>query len=207
MDGSKLARGERTAAFNVEGSEEFMHDLKTLTKPQFLERYECNEEGYSELITALQAGTTMPGWIATMQRRITKLATEMVPMELAKHRSDIKVTITTPEKISYKADCRGDNVLVIRVEREHSSQLIIPDSAKAKSDIGHVAEVGPQATRCKKGELVLFDRFAAHGKEIELVDEQGIPRQHLLLNDVDVLLGLRRSVPVPDEASPSESEQ
>jgi co-chaperonin GroES (HSP10) len=196
MDGSKLARGERTAAFNVEGQDEMRHDIKTLTKSQFMERYQVTSQAYNEAIFALQEGAEI-----AIPARPVSVVTEMVPMEPAKHRSDIKVTVTTPEKVSYKADCRGDNVLVIRVEREHSSQLIIPDSAKAKSDIGHVAEVGPQATRCKKGELVLFDRFAAHGKEIELVDEQGIPRQHLLLNDVDVLLGLRRFVPLDDLSS------
>lgn len=203
MDGSKLARGERTAAFQVEGSDEFVHDLKVLTRQQFTDKYDCDENGYSELLTALTEGEQMPGWIATVKVRGSgpHIVEHAAPKEMP-----FKATVKTPEKVSYAADCRGDNVLVIRVEREHSSQLIIPESAKAKSDVGRVAEVGPQAMRCKKGELILFDRFAAHGKEIELVDEQGIPRQHLLLNDVDVLLGLRRFVPEPDETSLSESD-
>jgi co-chaperonin GroES (HSP10) len=206
MDGSKLAAGARTAAFNVEGSEEFTHDLKTLTRTQFLERYEATERQYEELLEVLRIPSA---GIEPLPRRekftVPTGGDDILPKKIGGQVTHFHATVKVPEKVSYKAECRGDNVLVIRTEREHTAQFIIPESAKAKSDIGRVVARGPDVKRCAKGELVLFDRFAAHGKEIELVDEQGIPRQHLLLNDCDVLLGLTRFVPAADEPSPSES--
>lgn len=182
--GDELAGGRKSAQFQVAGGDEFVHDLKTMTVENFIERYDVDEDGYRELLARLDSGEPIP----PVQRRQKN---EPIPMHHpAVTTPPVKVHI--PEKPQYRAECRGDNVLVIRVEREHSSMLIIPESARAKSDVGRVAAVGKDVTRASKGELVLFDRFAAHGKEIELLDDQGIPRQHLLLNDVDILLGLER---------------
>ena len=196
--GSDLAEGKQSASFSVEGSDEFLHDLKTLTRPQFMDRYEVDSEKYAELVTALRSGQK----VAVMPRPIAKSDATLAQAP----EPDFKVIIREPHKSDYQAEALGDNVLVIRVEREHSSQLIIPDSAKAKSDVGYVAAIGPDVERCAKGELILFDRFAAHGKEIELVDDQGIPRQHLLLNDCDVLLRLFKVKPKLEPEPPASPE-
>lgn len=202
MDGSKLASGARTAAFNVEGAEEFTHDLKTLTREQFVERYDCTEQEYGGLCCLLETSCVDIKPLPRRGKSSVKVHGEAVEMP-----APVKVKIVVPAKSEYKADALGDNVLVIRVEREHSSQLIIPESAKAKSDVGYVAAIGPDVRRCAKGELILFDRFAAHGKEIELMDEQGIARQHLLLNDCDVLLRLFKVMPKVESAPVSEPSQ
>lgn len=205
MKGDTLASGGRNAKFQVGGEGEFIHDLKTLAAADFVTKYKIGQDEYSELITALRAGAKIAVMPAPIAQGYGKLAQAPEP-------TPIKATVRIPTKPEYEADAKGDNLLVIRVDREHSSQLIIPESAKAKSDVGRVAEAGPEVKRAKKGELVLFDRFAAHGKEIELVDEQGVPRQHLILNDVDILLGLKRFIRKPEaasgssEPSPSETE-
>jgi co-chaperonin GroES (HSP10) len=187
MRGDELAGGsQRGAAFKVEGGDEFEHNLKTLTRTQFMDRYDIPVEKYQELITALRAGAKL---------QVIPRAQEPGPIAAQAAAAPAKVTVPEVKKVRYEGDCRGDNVLVTRVEREHSSQFIIPDSAKAKSDIGMVVGIGPKVERCKKGELVLFDRFAAHGKEIELVDENGAARMHLLLMDCDILLGLKKLTP------------
>jgi co-chaperonin GroES (HSP10) len=189
--GDELARGQRGATFQVEGGDEVLHDLKTLPKSEFLEKYEVTTEGYAEMVTALRAGADFKV-VPEMRVKVSE-----TPRPIANDDGKVsqsKATVTTPQKPEYSGVAKGDNVLVIRTEQEHSAQLIIPPSAKAKSDIGRVVSAGPEASRAKPGELIVFDRFAAHGKEIELVDEQGIPRQHLLLNDADVLVGLTRHI-------------
>lgn len=188
--GDRLARGARSASFQVANNEsEFVHDLKTLGKGELIEKYYISEEDYAKACWQLE--NLKP--IEAHPLRVRPIEhSPLVEMP-------VKATVTIPEAPRYRGMAKGDNVLVIRVEREHSAMLIIPESARAKSDIGRVVSVGPAVTRCEEGELILFDRFAAHGKEIDLVDEQDIPRQHLLLNDVDVLIGLTRLMPRPAE--------
>jgi co-chaperonin GroES (HSP10) len=168
--------------------DEQLHDLKTLTQEQFEAKYIV--ENYSNLVYAMTGGKELPQLIRVESTVSHKL-------EPGEKMPKFKATVKIPEKVQYAADALGDNVLVVRVEREHSSQLIIPESAKTKSDVGRVMAIGPDVKRCIKGDLVLFDKFASHGKEIDLVDDQGIPRQHLLLNDVDVQLKLTRFTSLP----------
>lgn len=188
MSKSNLAAGASTAAIRVEGADEFIHDLKTLTASEMVAKYEMQDIDYDTSIMALNEGKHVSYPLREKPApKVTTITT-----------NPFKATVTIPEKVHYSAEAKGDNVLVIRVEREHSSQLIIPESAKTKSDIGRVTAIGPDVKRCVKGDLILFDKFASHGKEIDLVDDQGIPRQHLLLNDVDVLLSLKRSAVASD---------
>jgi co-chaperonin GroES (HSP10) len=204
-DNSKLAAGARSAAFQVEGSGEQLHDLKTLTREQFEAKYILDAGEYNVLLVELENGKDIPLLIRVESTVSRKLEPgEVIPMPnktLAEQ--GVKMKTTVPEKVRYAGEALGLEVLVVRTEREHSSQLIIPESAKAKSDIGFIVAHGPEAVRAKAsggpGALVLFDRFAAHGKEIDLVDDQGVARQHLLLNDVDLQLKLTR------KAQPSEA--
>lgn len=185
--GDRLASGARTASFQAKSNgREWEYDLKSMTPNEFMAKYDVEESGYEAFVAALECGdidmSEPPSLRMAGKASMPNPAAEQPPV----------VQIREIEKPRYKGKARGDNVLVTRVEREHSSMLIIPESARAKSDIGRAADVGPQVMRCSVGELVLFDRFAAHGKEIELVDDEGIARQHLLLNDADILLGLER---------------
>lgn len=95
-------------------------------------------------------------------------------------------------QVGYEGDPTGDCVLVQRVEREHSSNLIVPDSMKAKSDIGFIKAVGKAVKFYKPGNLVLFDRFASHGADISLLDEDGVERHMLLLREYDILMRLKK---------------
>lgn len=185
--GDKLARGAKKASFEVRGEAEFLHDMKVMRSEQVMEKYAISEETYREHLATLERGEKIENPPVPPGLRVVSNEPGQV-----KFADGSKVEIKVPETPKYSAEARGDNVLVTRVDNEHSSQLIIPPSAKAKSDIGRVVAIGPEVERCSVGELVLFDRFAAHGKEIELVDTQGIARLHLLLNDADILLGLQR---------------
>jgi co-chaperonin GroES (HSP10) len=192
--GDRLARGASRASFQVANADsEFEHDLKTLAKAELMERYDIDEAGYEAACFALENRAPLPSY----PRRSAPIEHSPIVEMPA------KVTVKIPEAPRYQATAKGDEVLVIRADQEHSSWLLIPPSARAKSSIGRVAAVGPQVTRCEEGELVLFDQFAAHGKEIELVDANGIPRTHLLLNDRDILLGLTRLPAVDASEQPS----
>ena len=111
----------------------------------------------------------------------------------------------SPESVT-KASLSQDSVLGQRVEREHSSNLVLPDSMKAKSEIGYIVGVGEKVKRFKKGQMVLFDKFASHGAEIELVDVDGVPRNYLLVKDFDLLLVLKKVTVQPDPSPASQSQ-
>jgi len=108
--------------------------------------------------------------------------------------------------VRYKGKPLGDRVLVRRVTKENNSLIVIPDAAKAKSDMGIVVGVGDglidittgkrTPVNVKEGEIVLFDRFAAVGQEVTLADQSGEEAEHLILQAHDILLTLERIEPV-----------
>lgn len=102
------------------------------------------------------------------------------------------VELPDKPKVGYRGQPVGDSVLVQRVEREHSSNLVLPDSMKSKSEIGYIVAVGKKVKLYKQGQMVLFDKFASHGADIELVDEDGIERKYLLLKEYDLLMTLTK---------------
>lgn len=95
-------------------------------------------------------------------------------------------------RVGYEGQPVGDSVLVARVEREHSSNLVLPDSMKAKSEIGYIVAVGEKVKRFKAGQMVMWDKFASHGADIELLDTEGVERHYLLVKDFDILMGLKK---------------
>jgi co-chaperonin GroES (HSP10) len=103
-------------------------------------------------------------------------------------------------QVGYRGKPFGDQILVQRVEREHSSSLIIPDSLKSKSDVGYVVAVGAKVEKMQAGQLILFDRFASHGADVDLIDEDGIQRKYLLLREYDALMELEKVSVQPDQS-------
>ena len=161
-----------------------IYDLKTLSSIEFKEKYDLTEAQYNEAITNFQAGVPIPNW----QPKVDNLP---VPGESV---DEEPVLVEEPRPgANYTAECFGDNVLVSRVEKDHSSALIIPDSAKTKMNTGYIKSVGPDVKGMEPGMLVTFDEFASHGKEIDLIDEQGIIRKYLNLKMYDVQLKLIRT--------------
>lgn len=103
-------------------------------------------------------------------------------------------------RTGYRGTPLNDQVLVQRFEREVISTLVIPDSAKEKSDMGLVISSGPglvsqysgarSVLSVKAGDLVLYDKFAAVGQEITLVNEEGYEQEFLILREQDIMLTL-----------------
>lgn len=92
----------------------------------------------------------------------------------------------------------NDQVVVQRVEVEEKfTSLIIPDSAKVKNDTGIVRGVGSGIVSLMtglrtpicvaKGDLVLYDKFAAVGAERKIVLEDGELCEVLFLREGDLL--------------------
>lgn len=92
--------------------------------------------------------------------------------------------------IIYRGVPLNDRILLRRIEHEASTPIIIPDSAKGKSDMGTVVSTSPVSKlQLAKGTKVLFDKFAAVGQEISLFSEDdGRECEHLLVQECDVLL-------------------
>ena len=102
--------------------------------------------------------------------------------------------------ICYRGTPLNDRILIKRVERQSGNMIVIPDSAKGKSDTGIVVNVAPASQLgLQPNMLILFDKYAAVGQEITLVDEQGIECEHLLVQECDVLLVLE-AYKVPSES-------
>lgn len=93
--------------------------------------------------------------------------------------------------VTYKGEPLADRVLVKRFVPDSSSAIIIPDVAKGKSDYGVIVNVAPHSKLgFGAGTLVLFDKFAATGQEIMLIDDDGKLAEHLILQECDILLKL-----------------
>lgn len=122
--------------------------------------------------------------------------------ELVSHVDNSAIFRKAAPAVRYKGKPLGDRVLIRRIPKESNSLIVIPEAARAKSDMGIVAGVGdglvdittgkrtPLSVR--EGELVLFDRFAAVGQEVTLVDAEGNESEHLILQACDILLSLEK---------------
>ena len=93
--------------------------------------------------------------------------------------------------VVYKGEPLSDRVLVKRFVPDSTSVIVIPDAAKGKSDYGIIVNLSPE-TKLKfgAGTLVLFDKFAAAGQEIKLIDDNGKLEEFLILQECDILLKL-----------------
>lgn len=186
MRGDALASGKnRSASFNMSGGQdEVTSDLKLMAKTEFMEKYVIGTEKYEECVHCLKMGKPLPissNYFLTTLRRLRD-----IPIQQAEE--------IHPEKPSsgYRGNAVGDSVLVLPVEKDNTSRLLIPDSAAAKTDIGFIKSCGEKVENFKPGQLVLFDKFASHGAEIPLIDEEGVERVYLLLKSFDLMLILEK---------------
>ena len=184
MRGDILAKGGRAASFTMGQSDsELAHDLKVLLPLEVQEKYGIGAEVYDELLSDFIAGKELPNLSPPVEDRVIA-EDEVVIDELPED-----VPVERP-KVGYKGESLGDTVLIQRVDKEHSSNLIIPDSLKAKSEIAYIISAGKLCKYVEEGWLILFDRFASVGMEISLIDEDGIERERLVVHEYDILLKL-----------------
>jgi co-chaperonin GroES (HSP10) len=97
---------------------------------------------------------------------------------------------TKKPKVCYRGQARANMVLVQTIEKESNSRIIIPDASRSKSDVGIVKSVGHGIQDLVVGDTVLYDRFAAVGQSVNLIDESGEDREYLLLANHDILIVL-----------------
>lgn len=104
-------------------------------------------------------------------------------------------------EVFYRGEPFYGRVLVIPVDLKSNSTVIIPDSAKDKSEVGRIAAFSEDSQLRKWGlvigDMILFDRFAAVGQSFPLLNERGENVTHLLLQECDVqmkLTEIRREV-------------
>ena len=190
--GNQLASGARSATFQqATGESELSQDLKTQSMPFVCDRYAIDEREYHRLASLLAEGEPLPNLTRLPDSRV-----EMPERPFAVEHFGIE---TQKPAVGYEGQPVGDSVLVTRVEKEHSSNLVLPDSMKAKSEIGYIVAVGEKVTDFKAGQMVMWDKFASHGADIELMDADGVQRSYLLLKMFDILMGLKK-VTIRDNA-------
>lgn len=197
--GDVLARGAKRATFDATNKKmnETEFDLRTLSKEEFLKKYSDEShilaDGvYEKLLAAVASGAAIPNLPA-----VTK---EESPSEIPDHVDNLARILPPKLAFRYEGQPFNDMVLVERVERESNSAIIIPDSVKAKSDMGIVVSVGDgtradgavRPIKVSAGELVLFDRYAAAGADIALNDKDGNEKTYLMLREYDILLRLTK---------------
>lgn len=184
--GDVLASGGKSAQFQPASNQgELENDLKILPRLSVKEKYGVTDSEYWDALDLLSKKEPLPNW--KIEEDFQAPGISLPPIELQPI-----ATIEEKQTFGYEGDPTGDCVLVQRVEREHSSNLILPDSLKAKSDIGFVKAVGESVKFYKPGQLILFDKFASHGADISLIDEDGIERQMLLLREYDITMRLKK---------------
>jgi co-chaperonin GroES (HSP10) len=97
-----------------------------------------------------------------------------------------------PKKPSvyYEGQPFNQRVLVTRVEMQSNSSIIIPDSAKEKSEVGRILAFSADSKLphwgLEVGDLILFDRYSAVGQVFPLLNASGEVEPTLLLQDCDV---------------------
>ena len=201
--GDQLAAGAKQATFQQANSHsELENDLKIHLASYVKQKYGINQADYSALIDVLKRGGELPPLVPIPPVEITVI-TEPGLQPVAEEVFDPgPVPAEEASKVGYRGRARGDHIIIQRVEREHTSNLIIPDSMKAKSDIGFIYSAGEKCETYRQGMLVLFDRFASHGADIDLIDEEGIERKLLLLREYDVQCELEKVTLSPGNLDP-----
>lgn len=195
--GDQLASGGRSAQFNQASTQsELENDLKIQTPLYVMNKYLIDSPKYKELVKYLTTGEPLPEGIGAAilepQERIDGTPLEISAIADPVFDSEFAEVEEAKPEVGYAAEPFGDNILVTRVAKEHTSNLIIPDSMKAKSEIGYVVAVGEAVKNVKAGMLILFDRFASHGNDYKFIDEEGIERPYVLLREYDAMCKLKK---------------
>jgi co-chaperonin GroES (HSP10) len=190
--GDILAAGGKSANFQAsQAGSDLENDLKLLPKEDVERKYGLDKGTYEELVGLLRAGGPLPDLKVVEAGSPVPPEPVFAPKGIPRNGKLAKSERRKPS-FGYIGSPGGDNVLIQRVEKEHTSTIILPDSMKAKSEIGFVKAVGKACKTWKPGQLVLFDKFASHGAENHLLDEQGIEREYLLLREYDILMALKK---------------
>lgn len=120
----------------------------------------------------------------------TYVSTEEVPVAA---QWDPAVPEAPKPEWHYTAQPRHDFVFLLRLSKEHSSRVIVPDAHKEKSDVAMVWAVGPEVKDLAPGDICLFDKYATVGQEYSLLDEEGDDRDFLMLQDIHIAAILKKS--------------
>lgn len=159
----------------------FEQDLKLLTREQLTEKYGAQD--WDGILSQLAQGRAVP----TIERPGAEV-TFIEPSE------DFPIPEKEPEPQPppYRGRAFGRFVMVRRLEQEHTGRLVMPSRIAGTSDVGWIASVGEECKYVKAGNVIVFDQYAAVGREVRLVDEQGLPGTFLIVEEPDILAVLEK---------------
>jgi hypothetical protein len=72
--------------------------------------------------------------------------------------------------------CHGEMVITCPTCNGKKEWIVVPDTAKRRPTTGHVVSVGPEVTRYKRGDYVLYTNFCGEAMDLTGIDADGRER-------------------------------
>lgn len=161
-----------------------------------------NENGHGDRLARGQRSATFSGGFGDGELKPSLAPEESIPAVVDNS------ALFAPKKpeVVYRGKPFNKRILVTRVELKSTSALIIPDSAKDKSEVGIIVSFSDDSDLkklgLKEGCMILFDRFAAVGQNFPLLGEDGETKEHLLLQECDVAMEMTEVRLQPETSEP-----
>jgi hypothetical protein len=73
--------------------------------------------------------------------------------------------------------CQGDLLMTCPTCKGKKEFIVVPDNAKRRPTSGHVVSVGPEVTRYKRGDYVLYSSFCGEVMDLTGLDGEGRERK------------------------------
>jgi co-chaperonin GroES (HSP10) len=181
----KLAKGALSATYTQTHENDLAHDIALgVTQEEIIAKYGMTEAEYKKATILYLQGSDKE--LEQFDHRVIE-APDTVQEEVIELLPEIKA------EFGYQASPRHAHVFVKRVAKTHTSRLITPPAYDSDSDIGEVFAVGEDVKDLKKGQIVLFDKYAVDGPEFHLLDEDGDDIQLLRINEINVVATLTKT--------------
>jgi co-chaperonin GroES (HSP10) len=162
-----------------------------------------NHEGDGDRLARGQKSATFQGGFGPGELRPSVAVEEEIPSTV-----DNLEKILAPKipQTFYRGKPFNKRLLVVQVELDSNSSIIIPDAAKGHSEVGLIKEFSADSELrqqgLKEGDMVLFDKYAAVGQTFPLLNELGVAEPTLLLQECDIQMQMIavRNTPEPEPA-------
>jgi co-chaperonin GroES (HSP10) len=152
----------------------FEQDLRLLTDEQLKEKY-------GENWSSIDAASMKIAHTLEEEHEAEKVANSEDPFP------EIE-----PPAPPYRGRAFGRFVMIRRLEAEHTGRLVMPSRIAGTSDVGWVASVGEECKYIKQGQIVAFDQYASVGRELRLIDADGLPGTFLIVEEPDIMAILEK---------------
>lgn len=154
----------------VQHYDSFEFDVKMgLPSVDIMLKYHLDDADYITALDFLNQGNTLELEKLLGSKHVDELAVSVIGESQP---INVEEAIEKPEW-GYIATPRHTFMFIKPTSPEHKGRLITPKAYESTSDQGFVHAVGPDVVDVKRGDLVMFDKYAEVGNRFELVDDEG----------------------------------